>query len=323
MLKIPTILTADELIDKAFRKASKVNVIGRSKIDLVRQKNLAKVNSVSDTISTTLGSYVKAFPDLQNMPPFYRDLIDLLLDIDKMKKSLGAIDWCSQQISNISRTARSRIKRSRNPFEIDEIREGMYGRSASLVKQVGKDLAFLNKARNQIKQLPTINPNMRTIVIAGAPNVGKSLLVAALSTAKPKVASYPFTTKEITVGILALGYKKYQVIDTPGLLDRPLKERNDIERQAIIALQNLSDLLIFMLDPTGSCGYPLDYQESLLEGIEKLYPKTKILIVENKADIMKGPSKNLRVSALTNKGLEKLRETIEHELPSETGTQAF
>lgn len=323
MLRIPTILTADELIEKAFKKASKVDVIAKSRNEMIKQKNMAKINSVSDSISTVLEGYVKAFPDLRNLPPFYRDLIDLLLDIDKLKKSLGALDWCAYQVKVISKNARTRIKRTKNPKETDEIRDEMYGRSASLVKQIKKELAFLNGARDKIKQLPTINPEMRTIVVAGAPNVGKSLLVAEMSTGKPKVASYPFTTKDITIGIFSIGRKKYQMIDTPGLLDRPLEDRNEIELQAIIALRSLSDLVVFILDPTGSCGYPLDYQQSLLDGIKKLYPKIKILTIENKADIAEGPSKNLRVSALTKQGLDELRKKIEQELPPETESQPF
>ena len=318
MLRIPTILTAEELIDKAFRKASKVNIPpAKTKLDMIRQKNLAKIGSVADSISSTLEGYVKAFPDLERLPPFYRDLIDLLLDIDQLKKSLGAIDWCAHQIERISRTARANVKRSRSLGEMDAVREEAYGRCASLLRQVRKELEFLGRARDQVRQLPSIDPEMRTIVVAGAPNVGKSLLVRDLSTAKPKVASYPFTTKEITVGIISLGRKRYQIIDTPGLLDRPLGEKNEIELRAIIALRSLADLVLFILDPTGTCGYPIEYQESLLYGIERLYPEIKIITIENKSDLIERPGRNLRISALTMQGLDDLRRRIEQELPQE------
>lgn len=324
MLRIPTILTADELIDKAFKKASKVNIPpAKTKLDMIRQKNLAKIASVGDSISSTLEGYVKAFPDLERLPPFYRDLIDLLLDIDQLKKSLGAIDWCAHQVERISRAARANVKRSKSLKEMDAVREEAYGRCASLLRQVRKDLEFLGKARDKVKQLPSIDPEMRTIVVAGAPNVGKSLLVSNLSTAKPKVASYPFTTKEITVGILALGRKKYQIIDTPGLLDRPVEEKNEIELQAIIVLRNLSDLVLFVLDPTGTCGYTIEYQESLLQGIKKVYPDIKIITIENKADFLRRENENIKISALTKEGLDELKKKIERYLPSETESKSF
>lgn len=307
MLRIPTVMTADELIESAFRRATKVQVLSaRSKADLIRQKDIAKINSVSDKIETTLRGYVKAFPSLDRMPPFYQEMIGLLVGMDQLKKSLGAVDWCADQVNRIAKQYKSEMKRTKIVTSMDELRSEMYGRTSSLVRQIDKDLRFLNKARNQIKALPTIDPETRAIVIAGAPNVGKSQLVAAVSTAKPKVAIYPFTTKEITVGLLIVKRIRYQVIDTPGLLDRPLEERNQIERQAIIALRHLADIIVFLLDPTGSCGYPLDYQLSLLGEIRAQYPKSMVLVVENKADLLKGEGENLRVSALTGEGVDRL-----------------
>ena len=307
MMKIPTVMTADELIESAFRRATKVQIIGaRSKIDKIKQMDMAKINSVSDKVETALRGYVKAFPSLDRMPPFYQEMIGLLVGTDQLKKSLGAVDWCADQVNRIARQYRNGIKMTKVISSMDELRAEMYGRTASLLRQIDKDLRFLNKARDQIKALPTIDPEARTIVIAGAPNVGKSQLVAAISTAKPKVATYPFTTKEITVGVLVVKRVRYQIIDTPGLLDRPLDERNQIERQAIIALRHLADLVVFLLDPTGSCGYPLDYQLSLLEQIKEQYPKSKLIVVENKADLLAGKGENPRVSALTGEGVEEL-----------------
>jgi len=226
-------------------------------------------------------------------------------------------------VSVIARRYKSALKKTKVISSMDEIRSEMYGRTASLVRQVDKDLRFLNRARDQIKALPTIDPETRAIVIAGAPNVGKSQLVAAISTAKPKVATYPFTTKEITVGLLIIKRTRYQVIDTPGLLDRPLDERNQIERQAIIALRHLADLIVFLLDPTGNCGYPLDYQLSLLDEIKAQYPKSKLIVVDNKADLLGGEGENLRVSALTGAGVDELVLEIGRILSSSSERNVF
>jgi nucleolar GTP-binding protein len=86
--------------------------------------------------------------------------------------------------------------------------------------------------------------------------VGKSSLLRCLSSAKPEIAQYPFTTKEIHVGHIEKTEKyitkRFQIIDTPGLLDRPLSKRNEIEKQAIAALTHLADLIVFVLDVSGS-----------------------------------------------------------------------
>jgi len=102
-----------------------------------------------------------------------------------------------------------------------------------------------------------------------------------------------------------------------------LEERNEIERQAIIALRHLADLVIFILDPTGTCGYPLEYQLSLLDEIKRLYPEAKMIVVENKADLLGDKGKRLRISALTKIGIEQLIVEIESSLADSPHRNVF
>jgi nucleolar GTP-binding protein len=181
---------------------------------------------------------------------------------------------------------------------------------ASFVKQVDKELKFLGKARNIMRKFPAINPEDPTVVIAGSPNVGKSQLVGRISTAKPRVAVYPFTTQEISVGVFEKKYLRYQVIDTPGLLDRDLSDRNEFELRGILALKHLSDLIVFMFDPSESCGYSMEDQEHLFKAIKKEFSSVPIIEVENKTDMVKTKSDRMKLSAITGDGVPKLVEAI-------------
>lgn len=306
MFDIPTVLSADEILDKAFRKASKVDYEGRTRIDTVRETNISKLKSVSDTIVTTMGKYVKAFPSIDRQSPFYAELIDITIGRDKLKKSLGAMDWCRGSVARIAKAATKDIAVARHIPRIDEIRRSTYGRISSLVKQVNKELALLAKARNTMKKFPAINPDDPAIVVAGSPNVGKSQLVARISTAKPKIAVYPFTTQEISVGTFEKKYFRYQVIDTPGLLDRDLSERNAFELRGILALKHLADVILFIFDPTETCGYPMTEQENLLQMIKKEFSPTPVVEVENKSDMTKTKSDRLKISAASGAGVPKL-----------------
>jgi GTP-binding protein len=57
------------------------------------------------------------------------------------------------------------------------------------------------------------------IGIVGAPNAGKSSLLAALTAAHPKIAGYPFTTLEPVLGVLERGPHTIVIVDIPGLIE--------------------------------------------------------------------------------------------------------
>ncbi|MFY9605414.1 MAG: GTPase [Thermoplasmata archaeon] len=306
MFDIPTVLTADEILDKAFKRASKVDFEGQTRIETVREINIGKLKSASDTIVSTMGKYVKAFPSIDRQSPFYAELIDVTIGRDKLKKSLGAMDWCRGTVARVAKVATKEIAFARHIGQIDEIRRSTYGRISSLVKQVDKELSFLANARHVMKKFPAVNPDDPTIVVAGSPNVGKSQLVAKISTAKPRVAVYPFTTQEISVGTFEKKYFRYQVIDTPGLLDRELSERNPFELRGILALKHLADVVLFMFDPTETCGYPMVQQEHLLETVKREFSSVPIVEVENKSDMAKTKSDRIKISAETGAGIQKL-----------------
>jgi GTP-binding protein len=57
------------------------------------------------------------------------------------------------------------------------------------------------------------------IGIIGHPSVGKSTLLAAASAARPKIAEYPFTTKEPVLGVVSVGDRTFVLVEIPGLIE--------------------------------------------------------------------------------------------------------
>lgn len=84
-------------------------------------------------------------------------------------------------------------------------------------------------------------------------------------------------------------YVRWQVIDSPGILDHPLEERNTIEMQSITALAHLKACILYFIDISQSCGYTIDQQISLFNNIKPLFVNKPVLIVFTKIDLIKFP----------------------------------
>ena len=310
---IPPILTAKQLLDRSIRRTKKIQIHDRDKRYEIKKIIIARTETFITDLTSQLESYVKNFPSIDKLPLFYQEIIDIKIDTDKLKKSLGAIDWARKTTLMVYSTQNSSLIKSGNVEFLKQKQKEIYGRVSSIVKQVDKNLVFLSNAQKILRTFPDIE-DIPTVVIAGYPNVGKSSLIRQLSAAKPEIAQYPFTTKQIYVGHMekTVRYEKkqYQIIDTPGLLDRPLAERNNIEKQAIAALRNLADLIVFIFDPSGTSGYQMSEQTLMLEDIKKLFCDVPFIIVENKVDVKNTGSANRKISCTTGEGIEELRQEI-------------
>lgn len=66
-------------------------------------------------------------------------------------------------------------------------------------------------------------------------------------------------------------YLRWQVVDTPGVLDHPLEERNVIEMQAVTALAHLRAAILYFIDVSEQCGHSIAEQVKLYESIKPLF----------------------------------------------------
>ncbi|KAL6785755.1 NGB1 [Auxenochlorella protothecoides x Auxenochlorella symbiontica] len=142
------------------------------------------------------------------------------------------------------------------------------------------------QVRQHMGRLPSIDPNTRSLLVCGYPNVGKSSFMNKVTRADVEVQPYAFTTKSLFVGHTDYKYLRWQVIDTPGILDRPLEERNTIEMQSITALAHLRAAVLYVMDISEQCGYTIKQQAALFQSIKPLFANKPVLIVANKTDVV-------------------------------------
>ncbi|MDG6243947.1 MAG: NOG1 family protein [Methanolobus sp.] len=279
--KINTVPTSEELLDKAFRRATRAmsgkTITGRR---TAIEANESMMLTAANILTDNLKNIVRRFPTFENLPPFYYELADVMVGVDDLRKSLSRLDWASAKIHEIAREHVGNIRKSKDPIHV---RKQCFGRISSIIYSIDKDLLFLNKARNKLRKLPSVEDEP-TIVVAGYPNIGKSSFVTKVTGATPEIAPYPFTTKGVSIGHFFVGNDRYQVMDTPGLLDRPMSQRNEIELQAITALKNLDAVVLFIIDPTETCGYEIKDQKRMLDEVRSEF-KLPVLVVANKSDL--------------------------------------
>ena len=312
--EIPTIATAEELFDRALRRASKVEESVRNADYRARLTAVRKIHSVADNIANPLHTYVKAFPSFDNIHPFDRSIIDLTVGVDKLRKSLGASDWARKEVLMIGNKYVPKARARKSAEETMRIMSEAYTKMTNIVRQIEKNLNFLISARSIFRNIPNVNNEKPLAVFAGAPNVGKSSLIGAISTGKPEVKSYPFTTKGVSLGHIKAKYDIIQVMDTPGLLDRPNSDRNDMEKQGIAALDHLEPIIVFLTDLSGTSGYSVETQESLHEELKGRYSKYRWIDVYSKSDLEAESeltySESVSVSVMTKTGLEELESRL-------------
>jgi len=293
---IPTVPTADEILDRSFRRAAKKMKEKTNK----DRANEEFVRAVGAAIHDRLVYIIRGFPEFDQIPRFYREMADILFGMDRIKQSLGAVGWAAKHTKMVGNQL---AVQSRKSDDTTIVRKRTVARLASMVHQIDKDLRFLNEVRNVLRKLPHVE-DACTIVIAGYPNVGKSSFIRQVSSAVPEVASYPFTTKGIIVGHRKLGRERIQFVDTPGILDRPADQRNAIEKQALSAMINVADIVLFILDPSEHCGYPMEVQLNLLGEVREMIDEP-LVVVANKSDLQVAEG-YLSMSTEKGEGIEEV-----------------
>jgi nucleolar GTP-binding protein len=210
--------------------------------------------------------------------------MNVLYDKDHYKLALGQINTARHLIDQVAKDYVRLLKFGDSLYRCKQLKKAALGRMATVMKRQKDSLAYLEQVRQHLSRLPSIDPNTRTLLICGYPNVGKSSFINKITRAEVDVQPYAFTTKSLFVGHMDYKYMRWQVIDTPGILDHPLEERNTIEMQSITAMAHLRSCIMYFMDLSEQCGYSVEDQVKLFNNIKPLFANKPIVLVINKID---------------------------------------
>eukprot|EP00727_Mastigamoeba_balamuthi_P012995 m51a1_g8318 putative nucleolar GTP-binding protein (700) ;mRNA; f:116816-119205 len=296
-------------------------------VSRIRSFYARKVKFAQQTFHDRLSKILEEFPLLDDLHPFYADLLNVLYDKDHYKLALAQLSTARRLIDNVATETVRFLKFGDSLYRCKQLKRSALGRMCTIVKHQGTSLSYLEQVRQHLARLPSIDPNTRTIILTGYPNVGKSSLMNRLTRAQVDVQPYAFTTKSLFVGHTDYGYLRWQVLDTPGILDHPLEDRNTIEMQAVTALAHLRAAVLFVLDVSGSCGWTVREQLALFESIRPLFTGKPVVMALNKIDVARPESLPdaerealatlekqgvalVQMSAVTEEGVSEAKKTV-------------
>ena len=170
--------------------------------------------------------------------------------------------------------------------------------------------------------------------LVGYPNVGKSTLISRISSARPKIADYPFTTLEPNLGVVAVGDARdeisFVVADIPGLIEGAhtgaglgTQFLRHIERtRLLVHLVDVSDAsgrddvtkdVAVILGELASFGAHLE-EKPMLMVASKIDVANKDKLAALKKYCRKKKLKLYEISAVTGKGIDELKYAIAEEV---------
>ncbi|KAM0458152.1 hypothetical protein ACHAPV_001524 [Trichoderma viride] len=285
---IPPVPTQQEFLDIVLSRTQRklpTQIRAGFKISRIRAFYTRKVKFTQETFSDKFGAILDSFPRLQDIHPFHKDLLNTLYDADHFKIALGQMSTAKHLVETISRDYVRLLKYAQSLYQCKQLKRAALGRMATLVKRLKDPLLYLDQVRQHLGRLPSIDPNTRTLLICGYPNVGKSSFLRSITRADVDVQPYAFTTKSLFVGHFDYKYLRFQAIDTPGILDHPLEEMNTIEMQSITAIAHLRSAIMYFMDLSEQCGYTVQAQIQLFRSIKPLFSNKLVFLVVNKIDV--------------------------------------
>ncbi|XP_024022227.1 nucleolar GTP-binding protein 1 isoform X1 [Morus notabilis] len=341
--KLPMVMPSVDILYSALKKARRVfpttgiaNIAKRE-----RNRGAKQLDALMKELAVPLRTYLENFPKKSNLHPYERSLIELTLGDGNYEEVLGKVDSLRKKVVSVGKEHASLCAKSLSKREAEErLSEGMK-RVEEIFNHGGKAVDDLLNIAKTLRAMPVVDLETPTLCLVGAPNVGKSSLVRVLSTGKPEICNYPFTTRGILMGHIVSNYQNFQVTDTPGLLKRCDEDRNNLEKLTLAVLSHLPTAILYVHDLSGDCGTSSSDQFIIYKEIKERFSDHLWLDVVSKCDLLQdspvlfitedaddndvellkyrksGPDGALHVSVKNEVGLSELKGRVQELLSSQ------
>jgi len=329
--KLPVVKPGNELIAKARKIVYKIapDASIKNARNRARKHGAERLDAVTKALCLPLRDCVDGYKrELRRLHPFERVVADLTARAREKRDGLTLMD-----VLNEMHEARKEILLAGKDW-IAKVKSAETAREASDVTEEGLERMyelFHNLSNGPVSGIIALQKSLRTtpavrldtpaVVLVGAPNVGKSSIVRAISSGNPEVNNYPFTTRGMTLGHVEVFwkddstaaeavvpqqegtsshdplnalYQSYafsqlcQIMDSPGLLVRPDNKRNEMEALTLAAMQHLPTAVMYVMDLSGGAGdkcSSVEDQLLLRKEVRERFPRRPWVDVVSKYDL--------------------------------------
>lgn len=285
-MKYPEIIKSDKFLEIVVNKIKKEQ----------NQKDvLFYVNFVHNNVADRLNHILKSLPDYPKMEDYYLLMAKNIVAEKIMDKHKNHYIATIHLVNSISERYKRFIKREVKYTQKLALKKEYLGRLKSMLKKLDSTNEKLMEYGKYFKAIP--NPQkLFTVVLVGAPNTGKTTLLSEITTADPEINSYSFTTKTLNFGYYKKREEIIQVVDTPGLIHDDFKDMNFIEKQAVVALKTIANVIVFLYNQHQS----YDEQKKIIDKIIEENPSKIVVVYPSFGGEMKG-YKNITKKQILNK----------------------
>uniref|UniRef100_A0AAQ5WWT4 Nucleolar GTP-binding protein 1 n=1 Tax=Amphiprion ocellaris TaxID=80972 RepID=A0AAQ5WWT4_AMPOC len=253
-----------------FRKTPTV-IHKHYQIHRIRHFYMRKVKFTQQNYHDRLTQILTDFPKLDDIHPFYADLMNVLYDKDHYKLALGQLNIAKNLIDNVAKDYVRLMKYGDSLYRCKQLKRAALGRMCTILKRQKSSLEYLEQGEAAFNALSSFLCRSETQLAS----------FQSASICPVCRASTP------TPGHCCCVDTPTWVVDTPGILDHPLEDRNTIEMQAITALAHLRAAVLYVMDASEQCGHTLQEQLELFSNIRPLFANKPLIIVANKCDVKK------------------------------------
>ena len=250
-----------------------------------RRRAAVELDALTQNLASPLSTYVRGFPRPSRLHAFERALLELTVGTAHYERTLLRVDALRKGTLELGKGHAGFANRANTLQEAESRRRTGFEDLEALFRKGGGAVDELKEIAKTLRSLPVAELQSPTITLVGAPNVGKSSLVRLLSSGRPEVQNYPFTTRGIQMGHIMVDGRRHVLTDTPGMLLRPDVQRNKMERLTLAALAYLPVRVMFVFDFSGGSGTRISDQMLIREELRGCFPQHPWLDVASKCDL--------------------------------------